>query len=121
MRIFLVENHPDTLAYVRRHLQRTGHEVESALSVTEALPAMLAAPPDVLLTDLGLPDGDGWSLLEKLGSGRPPLAIAMSGRGSPADRARSIAAGFQEHLIKPFLPGDLDRALGHFATRPAAW
>jgi len=113
MRIFLVENHPDTLAYLRRFLQRAGHDVETAQTVAETLRTLPAKPCDVLLADLGLPDGDGWSLLEQLGSARPPLAIAMSGRSSPADFARSKAAGFQEHLIKPFLPDDLERALRH--------
>jgi DNA-binding response OmpR family regulator len=111
MRIFLVENHPDTLTYLRRFLERAGHEVETARTVAEALRELPAKSPDVLLADLGLPDGDGWSLLEQLGSARPPLAIAMSGHGSAADCARSKAAGFQEHLVKPFLPDDLERAL----------
>lgn len=111
MRIFLVENHPDTLAFLRRHLQRAGHEVETAETLADALRDLPASPRDVLLADLGLPDGDGWSLLEQLGSARPPLAIAMSGYSSPEDRARSQAAGFQEHLVKPFLPEELDRAL----------
>ena len=95
MRIFLVENHPDTLTYLRRFLQRAGHEVETAQTVAEALRELPAKSPDVLLADLGLPDGDGWSLLEQLGSARPPLAIAMSGHGSAADCARSSAAGLR--------------------------
>ncbi len=111
MRIFLVENHPDTLSYLRRHLKRAGHEVETAETIADALRDLPAKPCDALLADLGLPDGDGWSLLERLGPARPPLAVAMSGRSSPEDRARSRNAGFQEHLVKPFLPEDLDRAL----------
>ena len=111
MRIFLVENHLDTLTYMRRYLQQGGHEVETAQTLAEALQILPTKPRDVLLTDLGLPDGDGWSLLEQLGLARPPVAIAMSGRSSPADLARSRAAGFQEHLVKPFLPDDIDRVL----------
>jgi len=111
MRIFLVENHPDTLACVRRFLQRAGHEVDTAETVADALRDLPTKPRDVLLTDLGLPDGNGWSLLEQLGDARPPLAIAMSGQCGPEDLARSRAAGFQTHLIKPFLPEDLDRVL----------
>jgi DNA-binding response OmpR family regulator len=112
MRIFLVENHPDTLTYVRRFLERAGHEVDTAQSMEEALRDLPTKPREALLADLGLPDGDGWLLLERLGAARPPLAIAMSGRCSAADLARSKAAGYQEHLVKPFLPGDLERALG---------
>ena len=113
MRIFLVENHPDTLTYVRRFLERAGHEVDTAQSIEETLRDLPGKPRDVLLADLGLPDGDGWSLLERLGKDRPRLAIAMSGRCSAADRAQSKKAGFQEHLVKPFLPSDLERALRH--------
>jgi DNA-binding response OmpR family regulator len=120
MRIFLVENHPDTLACVQRYLERAGHEVDCAKTVADALRDLPAKPRDVLLTDLGLPDGDGWSLLEQLGTSRPPLAIAMSGRSSPDDRARSRAVGFDAHLIKPFLPDDLDRVLQQSSTTEAA-
>jgi len=115
MRIFLVENHPDTLTYVRRFLERAGHEVDTAQSMEETLRELPAKPRDVLLADLGLPDGDGWSLLEQLGADRPRVAIAMSGRCSASDRARSKKAGFQEHLVKPFLPSELERALRHAA------
>ena len=111
MRIFLVENHPDTLAYVQRHLVRAGHEVETAQTVAEAVSALSSSRADVLLADLGLPDGDGCTLLEMLGSARPTVAILMSGSGSAADLARSAAVGFQTHLVKPFLPEELDRAL----------
>lgn len=111
MRIFLVENHPDTLTYVRRHLVRSGHEVDAAQTLQEALLELPTKPRDLLLADLGLPDGDGWILLEKLGAARPQLAVAMSGRNSPEDRARSRAAGYQHHLVKPFLPSDLDQVL----------
>jgi DNA-binding response OmpR family regulator len=111
MRIFLVENHPDTLKYLRRHLIRAGHEVETAQSFAEALRDLREKPCDLLLADLGLPDGDGWGLLEQLGAARPPLAVAMSGLNGPADRLRSRQAGFQHHLVKPFLPDDLDGVL----------
>lgn len=111
MRIFLVENHPDTLAMILRHLVRAGHEVETAQTCADALRALPLKPRDVLLTDLGLPDEDGWLLLEKLGASRPPVAIAMSGRNRPADHERSRVAGFQHHLVKPFLPDELDRVL----------
>lgn len=117
MRIFIVENHPDTLECLRRHLLRAGHEVETAQTCADALRDLPAKPCDLLLTDLGLPDGDGWTLLENLGAARPPLAVAMSGRNSPADCARSREAGFQHHLAKPFLPAELDGMLHEIATR----
>ncbi len=111
MRIFLVENHPVTLASLRRHLERRGHEVETAQTIAAGLLNLPTKPRDLLLCDIGLPDGDGWMLLEQLGDARPPIAVAMSGYGSPADLARSHEAGFQHHLTKPFLPEELDRLL----------
>jgi CheY-like chemotaxis protein len=115
MRIFLVENHPDTLRYLHRHLVRAGHEVETAQTCADALDHLRAKPCDLLLTDIGLPDGDGWALLEQLGEDRPPLAIAMSGNNNPDVHTRSRKAGFQHHLIKPFLPDDLDNVLRRVA------
>jgi two-component system CheB/CheR fusion protein len=111
MRIFLVENHPDTLRCLQRHLVRTGHEVGTARTYAQAIHDLAGQPYDLLLTDLGLPDGDGWNLLQQLGDARPPLAIAMSGRNSLEDHARSREAGFQHHLVKPFLPDGLDEVL----------
>jgi DNA-binding response OmpR family regulator len=116
MRIFLVENHPDTLVYLRRHLVRAGHEVETAQTCADTLRDLPAKPRDLLIADLGLPDGDGWELLAQLGDARPPLAIAMSGRNSAADHLRSREAGFAHHLTKPFLPDDLDKLLGEMAA-----
>ena len=62
---------------------------------------------DVLISDIGLPDGDGWQLMEKLGSHRPRFAIAMSGYGTSNDQRKSRAAGYDHHLVKPFIPDAL--------------
>ncbi len=83
-------------------LELLGHDVVTARSMREALATVPpAAGCDVLLTDLGLPDGTGWELLGRLGADRPPYALAMSGYGMSADVAKSKAAGFRHHLIKP--------------------
>ena len=111
MRIFLVENHPDTVNYVGRYLRLLGHEVFTAGTIAEGRRELPGKQCDLLLCDLSLPDGEGWTLLESLGPARPRFAVAMSGRNSPADRERSRAAGFSHHLIKPFLPDELDRVL----------
>jgi two-component system CheB/CheR fusion protein len=107
LRIFIVENHPATLKYYRLFLEAEGHEVCSAGTIAEALTTIPESNCSVLISDVGLPDGDGWELLEKLKkSGRPypAFAIAVSGYGSPSDKEKSKAAGFRHHLLKPFEP-----------------
>jgi two-component system CheB/CheR fusion protein len=103
VRILLVEDDPDS-AYALAHLLGTlGYEVAVAGSVADALAADLGAV-DLLLSDLGLPDGSGIDLPREAGRRRPsrPLkAIALSGYGMEADRCRSREAGFHAHLVKP--------------------
>lgn len=108
LRIFVVENHPDTLKYLTMYLETLGHTVVSARTVTEALAALPAADCSVLISDIGLPDGDGWDLLERASFKRPVYAIAMSGFGMNSDRAKSRAAGYRHHLLKPFDPDELE-------------
>lgn len=111
LRVFLVENHPDTLLYLRRYLEQLGHSVATALDMTTALERLPKSEVDLLISDIGLPDGDGWELLQRLGPERDFLAVAMSGCGANADKTRSRAAGYRHHLLKPFLPDELDSIL----------
>ena len=119
LRIFIVENHADTLKWISRYLESMGHKVLSARTMTEALEALPAAGCEVLISDIGLPDGDGWELLRTVRLSRPIYAIAMSGFGMNADRVKSKAAGYRHHLLKPFVPRELDDALEE-ADREAA-
>jgi CheY-like chemotaxis protein len=111
LRIFVVENHKDTLLWLTRYLEEMGHSVASATTMKEALEVLPGADYDVLLSDIGLPDGDGWELLGRLPGRRPEFAIAMSGYGTNGDRARSKAAGYRHHILKPFDPELLDSLL----------
>ena len=113
LRVFIVENHPDTLKYLRMYLELVGHSVLSAGTMTDALAALPAADCDVLISDIGLTDGDGWDLLHRVRDrlSRPVYAIAMSGFGLNADLIRSREAGYHHHLLKPFKPAELDAAL----------
>ena len=126
LRVFVVENHPDTLKYLRLYLETLGHEVSAALTMHDALAALPAAEPDVLISDIGLPDGTGWELMRRLDGrlGAGVYTIAMSGFALHADQARSQAAGFRHHLLKPFSPdhlGDLlDEAARELAANAAA-
>ena len=97
----MVENHADTREFLTYLLRDLGHTVTVADTMTRALRDVPAANCDVLLSDIGLPDGDGWELLARLDLPRPLYAIAMSGYGTTSDRIRSKAAGFRHHLVKP--------------------
>ncbi len=103
LKVFIVENHEDTLRLIRRYLERKGYEVETASSMAEALKSVPQSGCDLLLSDIGLPDGTGWELLEQLQAPGPLYAVAMSGYGSVEDRLRSQKAGFKHHLLKPCL------------------
>ena len=107
LRVFLVENHEDTVRYIQLYLEHLGHEVFVAREMETALREIAKARCDVLISDIGLPDGDGWLLLEKLGPHRPAFAIAISGYGTGNDQRKSLAVGYNSHLVKPFLPNTL--------------
>jgi CheY-like chemotaxis protein len=105
--VFLVENHEDTVRYMQLYLQQLGYEVAVAADMSRALQEIPKSHCDVLISDIGLPDGDGWQLMELLGSSRPPFAIAMSGYGTGNDQRRSRDVGYDHHLVKPFTPDAL--------------
>ena len=100
LRIFVVENHDDTRVLLCILLEQMGHSVKTAASMNEALREIPRSNCDVLISDIGLPDGDGWELMRRL-ERRPRYAIAMSGLGMSEDRAQSRDVGFRHHLVKP--------------------
>jgi two-component system CheB/CheR fusion protein len=120
LRIVVVENHPDTMDAIGKYLVQLGHTVISASCVKEALEALPSSQCDVLISDIGLPDGDGWDLLRKANLPDSVYSIAMSGFGMTADRAKSKAAGYRRHLLKPFDPEELDKLLEEAARERAA-
>lgn len=117
LRIFIVENHDDTRFLLGLLLEQLGHTVFAAARLGEALVAIPEAHCDVLISDIGLPDGDGWELMTRLGDRRPPYAIAMSGFGMSSDRQRSLGVGYRHHLLKPVEPNQLEQLLDEAAER----
>ncbi len=104
LRILLVEDHPDTAAQLSRLLERAGHEVTCAGSVREAQETASqnrTSAFDILISDLGLPDGSGHDLMRDLSRNHPIPGIALSGYGMDEDIQNSIAAGFSRHMTKP--------------------
>ena len=111
MTILLIENHEDTAGYIKRFLEQLGHDVVVAADGMSAANAVNARRFDVILSDIRLPDGDGWTLMEQIRGKTQAYAIAMSGLGSADDIARSHLVGYQDHLTKPFTPDKLREIL----------
>jgi CheY-like chemotaxis protein len=101
-RILLVEDNGDTAQMMKMLLAECGYLVETAADVRQALKAVESASFDLLLSDLGLPDGTGIDLMQELRKrGNALKGIALSGYGQQEDMRRSKEAGFSAHLIKP--------------------
>ena len=122
LRLLLVEDHADTSAILGRLLRSTGHEVFPAETIAAAhervLQAMAGGGLDLVVSDLGLPDGSGLDLMRHLAERYQLRGIALSGFGMDSDLAQSQAAGFSRHLIKPVNIAHLRTAIAELT--PAA-
>jgi DNA-binding response OmpR family regulator len=107
LRIFLVEDHRDSLDLLWIYLEHSGYVVLFARSKAEALRGIPNANCDVLLSNIDLPDGNGWDLIREAGKSCPAYAILMSGFGTEADCERSAEAGFRHYLVKPVSVAEL--------------
>jgi CheY-like chemotaxis protein len=102
MRVLLVEDHQDTRQVLARLLRRWGFDVAPAESLKSGLAQLDTAPFDVILSDIGLPDGTGHALIsEARRRGKDVLAIALSGFGHPSEVEVAKLTGFDHHLSKP--------------------
>ncbi len=113
LKILVVEDHTDTRNALGDFLGLLGHHCDLAPDAGSALARAAAGSFDALLTDIGLPDKDGWQLLQELGvqGYLPPLVISMSAYDGYVHSARSKAVGCHGHLVKPFAPSQLIAAL----------
>ena len=106
VRALVVDDEPDARDLVRRVLEEHGAVVSTVASGEQALGALEAEPPDVLLSDIGMPGMDGYQLMRSVrasGSGHrrvPAIALTAFARGE--DRKKALLAGYQSHLAKPF-------------------
>ena len=112
--VLVVEDDPDGNELITTILERYGARVVSVGTAEAALEALDAATPDVLVSDIGLPDRDGMELI-KLVRQRPECkrlpAIALTAYASKQDAAKAIAAGFDTHVAKPVQPATLGTAI----------
>jgi CheY-like chemotaxis protein len=115
LRVLLVEDHEPTIEVLRRLLTRAGHHVTAAMTVAGAVQAAQHKKFDLLISDLGLPDGTGFDLMQQLRSSYHLPGIALSGYGMNDDLRRSREAGFAAHLIKPVDFARLQEAVAEIA------
>jgi signal transduction histidine kinase/uncharacterized protein with PIN domain len=120
--VVVVDDEPDARDLLREVLEACGAEVTAAASAAEALAVIERARPDVLVSDIGMPGEDGYSLMrrvrarESVAEGHLPAA-ALTAYARPEDRSLALAAGYDLHLAKPIDPGELAAAVARLAAR----
>ncbi len=119
LRILLVEDNTDTLKFLSVALSRRRHTVRPAADLATARALAAAEEFDVLISDIGLPDGSGLELMDEIQKTRRFPGIAISGFGSEEDIRASKAAGFSEHLTKPVTFQTLEATLWKVAATDA--
>jgi signal transduction histidine kinase len=120
LRLLVIEDHEPTMMVLVRLLHRYGHDVFTAENVESALAVAATHSFDLVISDLGLPDGNGIDLMRQLAKEYGLRGIALSGYGMPEDRAKTKQAGFLAHLVKPINFDQLQSALQVFAPAPDA-
>ena len=101
VRILLVEDHIDTAKALSRLLDLSGYEVEHAATVASAIELSVQTKFDLLISDIGLPDGTGYELMKVISRQSRIPGIVLSGFGMDHDLQKAQEAGFTEHLTKP--------------------
>lgn len=116
LHILVVDDDPDGLALTSLVLRDLGASVRAVTSARDALRVLEAERPDVLISDIGMPEDDGYALIDRIRrheavfGGRLP-AVALTAHAGSTDRRRILAAGFQAHVPKPFEPAALTAAI----------
>lgn len=119
-RILLAEDNADTSRVMKVLLERRGYTVTIANSVVEAIEAAKAERFDLLISDIGLPDGSGLDIIKAFNAIHPVRSIALSGLGMDDDIRKSLNAGFDLHIVKPVNFDQLQEAVSKLlSTQPA--
>lgn len=123
--ILVVDDDTDTRDYITFLLAQAGAKVTAVNSAMEGLKTLIQVKPDLLLSDVGMPDMDGYMLLRQVRAlspeeGGTTLAIALTAYVGDINEQQAIAAGFQRHLPKPIEPEDLIKAILSLIDPPPA-
>lgn len=118
LRVLLVDDEPDARDVAKRMLEQCGVEVVSASSANEALEQLQNTSVDVLMSDIGMPEQDGYSLMRHVRDRWPDLpGVALTAYAAAEDRERTTRAGYQVHLCKPVESGQLVAAVATAAGK----
>jgi CheY-like chemotaxis protein len=119
--VLAVDDDPDASSLVREILESAGARVRTAASALDALESIAMEPPDVLVSDLGMPAVDGFELIRRVrqmaGAARNLPAAALTAYARSEDRAKTLRSGFEMHLAKPIDPSELIAAVASLARR----
>jgi CheY-like chemotaxis protein len=123
IRVLLVDDEADSREMMASALETCGATVVAAASATEAIHALSHAPVDVMLSDIAMPDKDGYELIREIRATQAAPIATMPAAAVTAcvrddDRQRALDAGFQMHLAKPVHPAALARAVATLARGP---
>ncbi len=105
--VIVIEDEPQIRRFVRAALEGEGWQVHEAGTVQAGLAAVATRKPDLVVLDLGLPDGDGLDLLRDARAWSPATIIVLSARADEADKIAALDAGADDYLTKPFGTGEL--------------
>jgi PAS domain S-box-containing protein len=122
LKILVVDDEADSRAVVQRLLEACDAVVLASGSAADALERVKAEPPDVLVSDIGMPGEDGYSLIRRVRALGPERggnipAVALTAYARSEDRTRSVLAGFQMHIAKPVEPSELIAVVASLAGR----
>ena len=122
LRVLLVDDEPEAREIISTVIGRTGAEVKACISASEALAKVTEWRPDVILSDIAMPEEDGYSFIGKVRSlprekGGETPAAALSAYAREEDRKRALAAGYQMHIAKPIGASQLVTMVAKLAGR----
>jgi len=125
LRVLVVEDDPDARELIQAILERCGADVTVKASAAEGFDAFTRQRPDVLVSDIEMPQEDGYSLIKRIRALAPDAggdvpAAAVTAYASAADRVRVLGAGFNIHVAKPVQPAELATVVASLAGRRAA-
>jgi len=106
-RVLVIDDEADIRRFVRVALESEGHEVSEAANVQRGLVEAGTRRPDLVVLDLGLPDGDGIGFLREFRSWSSAPVLVLSARSGESEKIRALDAGADDYLVKPFGSGEL--------------